>query len=276
MLGKLAMPILTIFLSPCCSAATLSELLAGGEILSGSLRFSNFQYVADAGLPQAGEVTVSPVVDAAGDSGLRFGWIFNPTAEAKSLDATLSYTVETLDAERHLASARMSGDPTGTGIASIYQDFVDLGSLFNFIFARSGSIRHTDDLHPSFFGYRGRFSEHRVVSEISVATRTSAISFFEQTYAVPEPSADFDVDGDVDGTDFLAWQTRLNQSTSVNAAGDANVDGRVNADDLAVWHSQFDVAADSVAAVPEPTSSLSVVALALAISTSGCLRRRAI
>jgi hypothetical protein len=119
----------------------------------------------------------------------------------------------------------------------------------------------------------GRFSEHRVVSQISVDTRTSTISYFEQTYAAPEPSADFDGDGDVDGTDFLACQTRVNQSTSVNPGGDANVDGRVNADDLAVWQSQFESVADAMA-VPEPASSLLVLALAVGGLARGRLRRR--
>ncbi len=52
-------------------------------------------------------------------------------------------------------------------------------------------------------------------------------------------TADFDVDGDVDGSDFLNWQ-RNNGATGVNRlSGDASGDGNVNADDLATWQSAF-------------------------------------
>ena len=53
-------------------------------------------------------------------------------------------------------------------------------------------------------------------------------------------SADFDDDGDVDGTDFLIWQRGFGiASGATPSAGDANGDQAVDEADLTVWSSQF-------------------------------------
>ena len=72
------------------------------------------------------------------------------------------------------------------------------------------------------------------------------------------PTADFDEDGDVDGTDFLAWQRGFGILTGATLAqGDANHDGAVTAADLAIWQSDYGTAlAVTTMAVPEPTSAL--------------------
>lgn len=66
-------------------------------------------------------------------------------------------------------------------------------------------------------------------------------------------NADFDDDGDVDGSDLLAWQRGL----GTTGPGDADGNGIVNSLDLAVWKEQFSSALESGAAtmanlVPEP------------------------
>ncbi len=56
----------------------------------------------------------------------------------------------------------------------------------------------------------------------------------------PLASADFDVDGDIDGADFLAWQRGFGtMSGAEKSDGDANNDGAVNGDDLDVWSDMF-------------------------------------
>ncbi|MBA3481070.1 MAG: hypothetical protein H0T51_04555 [Pirellulales bacterium] len=66
--------------------------------------------------------------------------------------------------------------------------------------------------------------------------------------------ADFDNDGDVDGSDFLTWQRGLGINAGATPSqGDANADGAVNGADLGIWKGQFGPAAETaVAAVPEP------------------------
>jgi glucose/arabinose dehydrogenase len=55
--------------------------------------------------------------------------------------------------------------------------------------------------------------------------------------------ADFDGDLDVDGNDFLIWQSNQNM-IGYGIAGDANHDGFVNDQDLAILHDQFVLSGD--------------------------------
>lgn len=53
-------------------------------------------------------------------------------------------------------------------------------------------------------------------------------------------SADFDLDGDVDGHDFLTWQRGFGTSpNATHSQGDADIDGSVAAADLAIWQLQY-------------------------------------
>lgn len=88
-------------------------------------------------------------------------------------------------------------------------------------------------------------------------------------------SADFDLDGDVDGADFLIWQQNQGTNNGKRAVldlGDADYDGDVDSDDLAIWKSQYGtVPAIAVSAsVPEP----STVAMWLIGATLMGIRRR--
>lgn len=73
-------------------------------------------------------------------------------------------------------------------------------------------------------------------------------------------SADFDVNGIVDGADFLIWQRNVGKSTLF---GDANGDGSVNLVDLGVLKSQFGsiLPGGSTQAIPEPDSRLMALSL---------------
>ncbi len=85
--------------------------------------------------------------------------------------------------------------------------------------------------------------------------------------------ADFDDDGDTDGSDFLAWQRGFGiTSGATREQGDANGDGAVNGIDLEVWKIRFGATPGAPAAsgssspalaIPEPTSiTLLLAALA--------------
>jgi len=74
-----------------------------------------------------------------------------------------------------------------------------------------------------------------------------------------EPSANFDMDNDVDGQDFLTWQRGFGIPSG---PGDANGDQLVDATDLAVWEQQFASSQGTLAslnAAPEPSSALLVI-----------------
>ncbi|MAT68685.1 MAG: hypothetical protein CMJ58_04105 [Planctomycetaceae bacterium] len=79
--------------------------------------------------------------------------------------------------------------------------------------------------------------------------------------------ADFDDDGDVDGDDLTNWQAGYGALDAEKADGDENLDGQVTGRDFLAWQRQFTPPAPlegpaAVAAVPEPaTAALLLVGL---------------
>jgi gluconolactonase len=92
---------------------------------------------------------------------------------------------------------------------------------------------------------------------------------------VPDPpSADFDMDGDVDGRDFLAWQQGFGvESGAEKSQGDADNDGSVNGVDLEVWQEQYGASNELAALhVPEP-ATVSLLGAILVLLASKWRRR---
>jgi len=79
-------------------------------------------------------------------------------------------------------------------------------------------------------------------------------------------SADFDTDGDVDGSDLSTWETSFGAGAGADADGDSDSDGN----DFLAWQRQFGSGVPMLSAtqnVPEPTSWL-LCLLGMTISTS--------
>ena len=55
----------------------------------------------------------------------------------------------------------------------------------------------------------------------------------------PEPTGDFDNDGDIDGADFLAWQRGFGKTDAERTDGDSDLDHDVDAEDLLTWSDQY-------------------------------------
>lgn len=80
------------------------------------------------------------------------------------------------------------------------------------------------------------------------------------TQIVGTVNGDFDLDGDVDGRDFLMWQRNVATGTRYDQ-GDADLNGVIDAADLAVWQEAYDGLAvanalgsiSASAMVPEPS-----------------------
>jgi hypothetical protein len=90
------------------------------------------------------------------------------------------------------------------------------------------------------------------------------------------PSADFNGDDMVDGSDFLIWQRGLGLTgQTTNANGDADRNGTVNGLDLQVWRGAFGGpgTAGAIGGVPEPATSL--LAVVCAVAAMATRRRRA-
>ncbi len=78
-------------------------------------------------------------------------------------------------------------------------------------------------------------------------------------------SADFDVDLDIDGRDFLTWQRGFGiASGALTTDGDADHDDDVDADDLQVWQSSFGIT--STQAATETETLVALIAEASPIS----------
>jgi hypothetical protein len=73
---------------------------------------------------------------------------------------------------------------------------------------------------------------------------------------IPEIPGDFDVDGDVDGADFVIWQTNFPKASgAVLQTGDADNDGDVDGADFVVWQTHFPTpAGPGSVPVPEPSA----------------------
>jgi hypothetical protein len=78
-------------------------------------------------------------------------------------------------------------------------------------------------------------------------------------YSFAEHPGDFDGDGDVDGADFVAWQTVFPSRVGGDDIGDH--DGDVDGADFVVWQTNFPYT-PSPATVPEP-STIALVLLSV-------------
>jgi hypothetical protein len=72
----------------------------------------------------------------------------------------------------------------------------------------------------------------------------------------PTHPGDFDGDGDVDGADFVAWQTNFpTASGAILAQGDADGDGDVDGADFVVWQTNFPFTpGPGTTSIPEPVA----------------------
>ena len=73
----------------------------------------------------------------------------------------------------------------------------------------------------------------------------------------PYLAGDFDLNGFVDGQDFIVWNGSKFTSTGKWSLGDANGDGFTDGQDFVIWNGRkFQSSADGVSAVPEPSTTL--------------------
>jgi hypothetical protein len=248
-------------------AATLAELTAGGVLETSLLSFDDFTYGGYAGGPTADQVDVTTVVLPDGTQGLRFEGNFQFTSIS---EATIGYRVSAKSTEVLLA-AMLTGDPMADMNRIIYvtETFSPPHGSIS-IGARSGFS------FPSFLPVSKQFAVAPPSLQISTSIENDfgagvSVSYFEQTFRASQPS-DFNLDGDVDGGDFLVWQRGLGApGVATRTKGNANGDPVVDINDLAIWRSQFGyqppAAHGNFASIPEPAgfalALTSIVALAL-------------
>lgn len=124
-----------------------------------------------------------------------------------------------------------------------------LGSLS----ALSGEFKNTILFAPRKLG--AHTAELVLQTDVNAASGAlGEVYRFALTGTGLSPSGDYDVDGDVDGADFLVWQRAFSSGSQL--AADGNQNGVVDAGDLTVWRDNFGVprTVSAQAAIPEPTS----------------------
>ncbi len=86
---------------------------------------------------------------------------------------------------------------------------------------------------------------------------------------------DYDIDGDVDGADYLVWQREFGTAVSRHGSGaDGNMDGNVDAADYVIWRHNFAVVAESAGVpVPEPRSAIFAILMIWPAAWYGRTRR---
>ena len=85
-------------------------------------------------------------------------------------------------------------------------------------------------------------------------------------------AGDANLDGVIDGQDFVTWNANKFTSTGAWCAGDFNASGEVDGQDFLLWnHNKFTGAPAAPAAVPEPEARSGLLLLA---GIAGCLWQR--
>ncbi len=135
------------------------------------------------------------------------------------------------------------------GVAEWYfllsNDFIPVGGAGNRITGSVNTLDHPFEPVPFGNDLFAEFGDERSLPIVG--------NFDPPVAEVSEPgdptgqeiseNADFDADGDVDGSDFLAWQRGFGIAPPADEAsnydGDANADGTVDANDLIAWEAGF-------------------------------------
>jgi hypothetical protein len=96
--------------------------------------------------------------------------------------------------------------------------------------------------------------------------RTTLAGVIIEYDSIAAHPGDFDSDGDVDGADFVAWQTNFPKANGATLAqGDADGDGDVDGADFVVWQTNFPFTpGPGSSPVPEPNSIVLSMLAALA------------
>lgn len=114
----------------------------------------------------------------------------------------------------------------------------------------------------TFFGYLAPTG--RTIVSVNITTPSSNMALDDMAFILQAsaPTGDFDGDGDVDGADFVAWQTNFPATGGASrASGDSDEDGDVDGADFAVWQTGFPGGVNNgLTPVPEPAAGLLLLA----------------
>jgi hypothetical protein len=162
----------------------------------------------------------------------------------------------------HIACVFKPGAAAGTNAMEMYVD----GASMTLTTITTEAVAGTSDFDKPFaiggenqFGTNGvrAFLRDAAIDEFAVYSGVLTSLQIQAHFAAGAAKAgDFDSDGDVDGADFVAWQTNFPKATGATLAeGDADADGDVDGADFVVWQTNFPFTpGPAVSPIPEPGS----------------------
>lgn len=103
-----------------------------------------------------------------------------------------------------------------------------------------------------------------VVDDLPAITTNDLVLQVVEISRLRAVTGDYDLDEDVDGGDFLIWQSTIGSSSNLQADGDH--DGAVTENDLIPWRLYFGSGNLSLAPVPEP--SIAALSLQMSMATA--------
>jgi hypothetical protein len=171
-------------------------------------------------------------------------------------------------------------DPAGPGIGESWEeaDLSNSSRMAEFFLLGASDVEDSNPLElgrPFNTSILGPGMEGDLTFKLRVAGDDLTVGGVE--YFTPETFADFNVDGFVDGADFLAWQRGVGTiGTATLSDGDADFDGDVDAVDLGLWKSAYGGTTFLLAAsqsagqpLPEPAAAvLGAAGLIFALATT--------
>ena len=102
---------------------------------------------------------------------------------------------------------------------------------------------------------------------------TGVFTFLVGDSAGSQLTGDYDLNGVVDGSDFLLWQRTFGSAVTVGSGADGSGNGLIDAADLDVWRDNFGAVASATNTlatnVPEPTSLMLLASSCLCIRLLG-------
>ena len=168
----------------------LSDLLDGGEFVSGNKTFSDFSYTTkpDSDMPSADGVTVTDIPD-----GIRFQGAFIDQAGGDASDVLITFNVSVPDGAPPIYRATMAANPAvfnGPGLASVTETFLPEVNDDKIVIYDFGG---GDDKLSESILFDPNFSTLSVQKDLILHAMDGGavtMSFIDQTFEqIPEPSS---------------------------------------------------------------------------------------